>query len=63
MKYYTVYRKKDDVVLAQGSSEECRKALGFKTLQVFYSMVSRVNRGKTEKYEVLVMDDDFSIDE
>lgn len=58
MKYYTVYRKKDDTVLAQGNAEECRKQLGFKTLQVFYSVVSRVNRGKTEKYEVTIMDEE-----
>ena len=55
-KYYVVYSKHDDTVLAQGNAEVCRKQLGFKTAAVFYSMVSRCNRGLTDKYEVCIMD-------
>ncbi len=57
-KYYVVYSKHDDSILAQGNAEVCRKLLGFKTIYVFYSMVSRCNRGLTDKYEVCVIDSD-----
>ena len=61
-KYYTVYLKKDDMVVASGTSEQFRKQLGFKTLGVFYSVISRINRGISTKYEVDIQNQDDDIE-
>lgn len=58
MKYYAIYRKKTDELLASGTAKECQKQMGFKTPQVFYCTVSRVYRGLSSKYEVFVDEDE-----
>ena len=55
-KYYTVYRRRTDELLAYGTAKECAQQLGIR-LDSFYCAVSRTpNRGKT-KYEIFVDQD------
>ena len=57
MKYYAIYKRETDELLASGTAKECQQQMGFKTPQVFYCTVSRVYRGLSNKYEVYVSDD------
>lgn len=57
-KYYTVYLRATDEVIAYGTSRECAKIMG-KSLNCFHSMVSKTKKGKQNKYDVLVEDYDF----
>lgn len=52
--FYIVRLRKDDSIVAVGTAEECTKALGFDSIAVFYSMVSRVRSGsaRNKKYDV-----------
>ncbi len=58
-KWYTVYRAKDDVLLAAGTSFECAKRLKFKNVNSFYGMVCRCTNGTNKKYVVVVDDEDI----
>lgn len=53
--YYTVYLKKNDELVAYGTSEECAEQMG-KSVDSFYCLVSRVNSGKIKKYEIFTDD-------
>lgn len=53
MKHYTVYLRKNDEVVAVGTSNECAKQLRL-TIDSFYSLVSRYRRGIIDKYEFIV---------
>ena len=53
MNDYTIYLNKTDEVVAFGSSRECAKALGM-SRDSFYSMVSRVKKGKNRKYSIVI---------
>lgn len=61
-KYYTIYLRKTDEVIAHGTSRECAEAMG-KKLNCFHSMVSKTLKGKQNKYDVLVETLDFTEDE
>ena len=50
---YTVYDAKTDQLLAFGTVEDCTKALGYKSFDSFYEMVSRFQNGRQKKYHVL----------
>lgn len=52
--FYIVRLRKDDSIVAVGTAEECRKALGFSSVGVFRTMVSRCRSGsdKYKKYDV-----------
>lgn len=50
-KYYTVYLKKTDEIVAAGNAIACAVAMN-KNIQAFYSMVSRVRNGQNHKYEI-----------
>lgn len=50
-KFYTIYRKEDDEIVATGTSAECIKQLGCKEA-TFYSLVSRARHNKGGLYEV-----------
>ena len=54
MKYYAVYLKKNDQLLASGNSRECQRQLGLASRASFYSLVTNVKKGKNQKYEILV---------
>lgn len=63
MKQYTIYLKKDDSIVASGTAKECQKQMGFKSLGVFYSVVSRVYRGISTKYDVYSYDENEPLEE
>lgn len=52
-KYYTVWSRKTDEVLACGTSEECAKMLGMSSSASFRCMVSRSAKGRNKRYVVL----------
>ncbi len=52
-KYYTVYRKKDDEIIAQGTSKECAEQMN-RPLTSFYSCVSKNRLGRVNTYDILV---------
>lgn len=52
-KYYTVYDARTDDILAFGESMQCAKMLGI-THASFYSMASRVRKGKCDKYALVI---------
>ena len=49
--YYTVYLNDTDEVVVCGLADECAKAMN-KSLNCFYSMVSKNRFGKSKKYTV-----------
>lgn len=56
-KYYSVYLKKTDELVAQGSAEECTTQLGYTCVSTFYAMYTRSKQGKLNKYIFLCHDD------
>ena len=52
MRYYTVY--KDDEIIAFGSSSQCTKKLGFKSIRSFYSLISRSRTGIRDHYAFVI---------
>ena len=54
--YYAIYLRKNDTLLASGSADECRKALGCATLRAFYALTYRARSGKSAKYDVYAED-------
>jgi len=50
-RYYTVYRAKDDEILAFGDKETCADMLGI-SQKSFYSIVAAVRAGRNKKYEI-----------
>ena len=62
-KYYAVYEKATDRLLACGTSVECAKQLGFTNPSSFYNLVHDVNSGKSKKYELYTEDLEVSDDE
>ena len=49
--YYAIYLRKTDELVCCGTSEECAAAMN-RSVDSFYSMVSRVRKGTNRKYEV-----------
>lgn len=62
-RYYTVYRKDSDEIIAFGTSQECTKALGLKNVEQFYAFVSKTRSGIRKNYVVVVDTDDDTDDE
>lgn len=58
MKRYKVYSIKDNSLLAEGTSHECQKALGFVSVDSFYAIASLAKKGKSTKYIVEIEDDE-----
>lgn len=56
MRYYAVYERKTDRLLASGSASFCTRQLGLPSVNSFYCLVGRVRSGKNMKYEVLIED-------
>lgn len=59
--YYTVYGK-DDIVIASGTATECSKQLQI-TVPSFFTMVSKLNKGKKYHRYTAVLIDKEDIDE
>lgn len=57
MNYYTVYLAKNDQIVACGTSHDCQRQLGLASVDSFYSMVSRVQKGTNKKYEIYKEED------
>ena len=64
MKYYTVYLRKTDELVAAGTARDCAKVLN-KSLNGFHSMVSKNLKGIQKKYEIIILDaeDDEELEE
>ena len=58
--FYIVRLRKDDSIVAVGDAEECTKALGFSSIAVFRTMVSRsrMHLSQYGKYDVDVVPDE-----
>ena len=50
--YYAVYLRKTDELVACGTSAECVKQMGLKSVDSFYCLISHVLAGYNLKYEV-----------
>ena len=59
--FYTVYLRKTDEIVASGTAVECAAKMN-KSVNCFYSLVSKNTKGKQKKYVVVVetdaLDDD-----
>ena len=51
MHYYTVYKRKNDELVASGTAAECAEQMQV-SLHTFYSIVTRVKNGTNKKYEI-----------
>ena len=56
MRYYAIYERKTDRLLASGSAAFCTRQLGIASIRSFYCMVGRIRSGKIKKYEILIED-------
>lgn len=53
-KYYTVYLRKTDEIIAFGTAEACAVQLGLKNSEIFRSIVSNARHGISHRYEIIV---------
>ena len=53
-KYYTVYLRKTDEIIAFGTAEACASQLGLKNKRIFQDIVSKTKRGFANRYEFIV---------
>lgn len=56
--FYIVRLRKDDQIVAVGTSEECTEQLGFKSIKTFFQVLSRHQRGQRHRYEFDIMDNE-----
>lgn len=56
--FYIVRLRKDDTIVATGTSKECVRALGFKSVKTFYSVLSKNRSGQRHRYEIDIMPND-----
>lgn len=54
MNYYAIYSAWTDELLAEGNARECKKQLGCASLDTFYALVSRSERGINKSYRVVI---------
>lgn len=54
MKYYEIYDKKTDLLIARGTSIECKKQLGCASIDSFYALANRSRRGINKAYRVVI---------
>lgn len=54
MKYYEIYLALTDELLAKGTARECRDKLGCSSLDTFYALATRSNRGINKRYRVVI---------
>ena len=57
-RYYAIYRKRDDALLACGSPEQCSKMMGYASLRPFEDVCRRSKAGTLSDYELYVEDVD-----
>ena len=57
-RYYAIYRKRDDALLACGSPEQCSKMMGYASLRPFEDICRRSKAGTLSDYELYVEDVD-----
>jgi hypothetical protein len=50
--WYSVYLKETDEMICSGTSAECTKALGMKTVDSFRTLVYRSRNGLSSRYEI-----------
>ena len=60
-KYYTIYDKKTERIVAFGDSDECTKQLGLKNREQFYAHVSKTRSGYLKRHEIITEPLDESI--
>lgn len=59
MKYYTVYLRKTDEIIAFGTADECAAQLGLSGKNSFHCTASKSRNGKANKYEIIVEDSPY----
>lgn len=57
-RYYAIYNKETDEILACGSAAECAKGMGWKDYQALYQALSRERRSGDTPYEFYIEDVD-----
>lgn len=57
-RYYAIYRKRDDALLACGTPEQCSKMMGYASLRPFEDICRRSRAGTLSEYELYVEDVD-----
>lgn len=55
--FYIVRLRKDDSIVAAGTSAECARLMGLRSVKSFYSVLSKNRSGKYSRYEIDIMDD------
>ena len=58
IRWYAVYRIRDDALLACGTAKRCAAMLGFASPQSLYTMVQRQRQGKLRHFEIYFEDVD-----
>ncbi len=57
-KYYTVYLRATDEIVAFGTSKECTEKLGLKDVEQFYALCSKNKSGLHKRYVIVIDDED-----
>ena len=57
-RYYAIYRKRDDMLLACGTPEQCAKMMGYSSLRTFEDLCRRSKAGTLSTYELYTEDVD-----
>lgn len=55
MNYYEIYDRRTEQLIAKGTARECRRTLGCASLDSFYALANRSERGINKKYIVKKM--------
>ncbi len=62
-KYYTVYLRKTDEIVAFGTSDECTEILHLTNVEQFYALVSKTRSGRLTRYAIVVDEDNEDMTE
>ena len=54
MKYYEIYDVETGLLIAKGTSHECREILGCASMDSFYALANRSKRGINKAYRVII---------
>lgn len=55
MNLYEIYDRESGILLARGTARECQKQLGCASLDSFYSLANRSQRGINKMYKTVVI--------
>lgn len=61
LNYYAIFDALTDELIAEGNARECKEKLGYSSIDTFYALVSRSNRGLNKSYKVVVKKEEKQI--